>query len=79
MSDAYIDEEIKPEEDPFSPENVGTLQFITLARIYDVLLVQLQLDHPEAAQQLLKHHAEGSLLGPQPFLNGRFIFDEDDA
>lgn len=65
-----------PEDNPFSPENVQILQFITLARIYDVLMVQLQANNPEIAAQVLEHHKAGTLLGPQPILNGTFLSDE---
>lgn len=71
--------DINEEDNPFSPENVQVLQFITLARIYDVLMVNLQLSNPEAAKQVLAHHKAGTLLGPQPVLNGIFLSDEPDS
>lgn len=71
-------EDIKDIEDidPFAPGNVEVLQYITLARIYDVLMVQLQASNPEIAAQVLEHHKAGTLLGPQPVLNGTFLSDD---
>ena len=59
--------------DPFSPENIGVLHFITLARIYDVLMADLTNSDPEAAKRILKLHAEGKLMGPPPNMTGEFL------
>lgn len=75
-STEQVDINSEEEYNPFSPENVQILQFITLARIYDVLMVNLQTSNPEAAAQVLEHHKAGTLLGPQPILNGRFLSDD---
>jgi len=60
-------------QDPFSPQNVQILQFITLSRIYDVLMAVLSNTDPEAAKNVLKLHAEGKLLGPPPNMTGEFL------
>lgn len=61
--------------DPFSPENLPILQFITTARILDVLMTLLTEKNPEAAEQLLNLHAEGNLIYTAPAFNGQFIAD----
>jgi len=63
--------------DPFAQENIGVLHFIMLGRIYDALVMNLQLNDPEVAKTLLEVHASGALLGPQPFFNGQFLANED--
>lgn len=69
------------EDDPFDYRNVGTLQFIMLSRIYDILMLDLQGRNPEAAKQLLDLHSQGYILGPPPAMNGEFLTDvkEDDT
>lgn len=61
-------------DDPFSPENVQVLQYITLARIYDVLMASLTLENPETANQILELHRVGKLLGPPPGFTGEFMY-----
>lgn len=60
-------------EDPFSDENIKILNFITLARIYDVLMAQLTESNPEAANAILELHRTGKLLGPPPGFDGTFL------
>lgn len=62
--------------DPFSPENVGALNAIINMRIYDALIALLREQNPEAASDLLKMHYEGTIVGPEPRLNGQFLTDE---
>lgn len=76
MTSEQVDNENEVDFDPFSPDNVQILQYITLARIYDVLMVNLQASNPEIAAQLLEHHRQGTIVGPQPILNGKFLSDE---
>ena len=61
--------------DPFHPDNVGTLNFIMLARIYDLMLLDLEARNPEAAKRVLEIHSRGALLGVPPELNGEFLSD----
>lgn len=64
------------EENPLSPENVGTIQFIMLARIYDLLMVDLMDRKPEVAKKVIAAHAQGTVLGTAPILNGSFLESE---
>lgn len=66
-------ESIDISADPFSPENIQILQYITLARIYDVLVTNLTKTDPEAANQILELHRTGKLLGPPPGFDGTFL------
>lgn len=59
--------------DPFSPENIQVLHYITLARIYDVLMANLTETNPEAANSILELHRTGKLLGPPPGFDGTFM------
>ena len=61
--------------DPFHPDNVGTLNYIMLARIYDLLMLDLDARFPEKAKQVLDLHAKGYILGTPPVLNGEFLVD----
>lgn len=67
-----MDETTAP-EDPFSEENIKILHFITLARIYDVLMAMLTETSPETAKKILDLHASGKLLGPPPNMSGEFL------
>lgn len=62
-------------QDPFSKENIDIVQFITLARIYDVLLALLQEADADVAGRLLEIHSMGGLMGPSPKFSGAFITD----
>lgn len=62
-------------DDPFSPENIGILQFIMLSRIYDLLMLDLDMRNPEAAKKVLEIHRRGALMGVPPVLNGEFLSD----
>lgn len=61
--------------DPFSQEHLPIVQFITTARILDVLMTLLTETNPGAAQDLLALHAEGNLIYTAPAFNGNFIAD----
>lgn len=61
--------------DPYTPENIQIIQYITLARIYDVLMAMLTIQDKNKATQLLELHAQGKLLGPTPEFDGSFITD----
>lgn len=56
-------------DDPFSPENTGVVQTITLLRIYDVMLADFVERHPKAGKKLLERHARGGFLAPPPAFN----------
>lgn len=76
-----LEEEFEPEAlgetyDAFAPENIGTVHFIQLGRIYDVLMGIYTHLNPVAAENLLNLHLEGSLMGPSPLFNGKFVSDE---
>lgn len=75
MSEDLAEAVMEEVKDPFSDEHVGTVQAITLMRCYDVLMTLLQLQSPEKAEDLLKLHAAGVLVGPSPALSGDFVFD----
>jgi len=62
--------------DPFAPENVGAIAYITQARIYDVMIAILMELNEEAANNLLEIHSHGALVGPSPSFVGNFITDE---
>lgn len=64
-------------QDPFSPENIGVIQFIMLARIYDLLMLDLADRRPEAAAKVSEAHHKGSLLGVVPVMNGQFLRSEE--
>lgn len=64
------------QEDPLHPENVGAIQFIMLARIYDLLMVDLMDRKPEVAKKIVEAHANGTILGTAPILNGTFLESE---
>jgi hypothetical protein len=63
------------EFDPYAPENIGGLQFITLARIYDALMGIYSHLNPGAAKDLLELHASGVLVGSAPIFEGNFVTD----
>lgn len=65
-----VDENTTP--NPFAPENIGIVQFIMLARIYDLLMVSLNESRPEVANKVLEAHRKGTILGTAPVLNGEF-------
>jgi hypothetical protein len=72
-------EDTAPEQqDPFSPENIGILQFIMLARIYDLLMIDLNERRPEVANRVLDAHRKGAILGSAPVLSGQFLASEDE-
>jgi hypothetical protein len=62
--------------DPFAPEHVGAISFITQARLYDLLMAILGELNTDAAANLLEIHSAGALAGPSPSFNGNFITDE---
>lgn len=78
-----LTDEIREDEttaqDPFSPENIGILQFIMLARIYDLLMLDLNDRKPEVANRVLEAHRKGAILGSAPVLSGEFLSDESTA
>jgi hypothetical protein len=61
--------EHNPNMDPFSPENVGVVQAITLLRIYDVLLAGFMQKYPVAGKRLMEKHAKGGFMAPPPAFN----------
>lgn len=63
-------------QDPFSERNLAIQQFITSARIYDVLLALLKLEDAGTARDLLELHSQGMLLGSAPSFAGTFLTDE---
>ena len=63
-------------QDPFAPDNIGTVNFIMQARIYDVLSAILLELNEDAAQNLLEMHMQGIIVGPSPQLNGVFVADK---
>lgn len=63
-------------DDPFAPENIGILQFIMLARIYDLLMIDLNESRPEVANKVLEAHRKGAILGSAPVLSGQFLQSE---
>lgn len=65
-------------QDPFAPENIGILQFIMLARIYDLLMIDLNESRPEVANKVLEAHRKGAILGAAPVLSGQFLANEDE-
>lgn len=68
MEDPRLDKETV-DDDPFSPENVGVVQTITLLRIYDVMLADFVEKHPKAGQRLMEKHAKGGFFAPPPAFN----------
>lgn len=65
-------EEVNSEDevlDPLSPENAVGLSLIVQMRIYDALLALLRDADPSTAENLVKLHASGGLLGPMPYIN----------
>lgn len=64
------------QDDAFAPQNIGPITYITLARIYDVLVAILAVQSPERHRDLLEAHAKGLLLGPSPVFEGIFVTDE---
>ena len=63
--------------DPFSPENIGILHFVTLSRIYDVLMADLGERNPEVMNRIFEVHASGGLVGPPPDFSGVFLSAEE--
>ena len=59
--------------DPFAPENIGVIQFIMLARIYDLLMIDLNARNPEVANKVVEAHRKGAILGTAPVLSGEFL------
>jgi hypothetical protein len=68
MEDPRLDKETAA-EDPFSPENVGVVQTITLLRIYDVLIADFMARYPKAGEKLMERHARGGFMAPPPAFN----------
>jgi hypothetical protein len=64
--------EVEEDNDPFSPNNIGVVQFIMQARLYDVGMALLSQLDAEVASELLELHASGALMGPAPFFLGSF-------
>lgn len=62
--------------DPFAPENIPVLQFISLQRIYDALMLSNVLADFDATKRLHELHASGKLLGTSPNWDGIFAGDE---
>lgn len=73
VEDLLSSGEVEETDDPFHPDNVGTLNFIMLSRIYDLLMLDLDARYPEKAKQVLDLHLKGYILGPPPELNGEFL------
>lgn len=77
-----VDRSIKGEQidapNPFAPENIGIVQFIMLARIYDLLMVSLNEANPEVANKVLEAHRKGTILGTAPVLSGEFASNSDE-
>jgi len=71
-TEAAVDENY----DPFSPENIGIIHFITQARIYDVLMALLTESNADLARNVLEAHAGGTLISTAPLFNGTFVTDE---
>lgn len=65
-------------DNPFDPANVGTINFIMLARIYDLLLLDLMDRKPETAKKVLEAHRRGAIMGTAPVLSGDFLSDPAD-
>lgn len=63
-------------DDPFAEENIGVVTFIMLARIYDVLLADLETRDEGAVKEILSAHSKGHLLSVPPILSGRFLAQE---
>lgn len=72
---APVEEENTEVDDAFSSDNIGTIQFIQLSRIYDVLIAILTLQDKDVAKDLLELHSQGNIVTPQPVFNGNFISD----
>lgn len=70
-----MSEEIE-EVDPYSEENIKVLQWVTQARIYDVLLAILHQLNKDVADDLLEVHGNGALMSSAPVFTGMFISDE---
>lgn len=51
-------------------------QTVILMRIYDTMFALLQQENSAMAEDLIKFHADGTILGPIPALNGTFVFNE---
>lgn len=73
-NDPFAEDEAS--QNPFSPENIGILQFIMLARIYDLLMIDLNEKNPEVANKVLEAHRKGAILGTAPVLSGQFLESE---
>lgn len=52
------------------------IQTVLLMRIYDVLFGILQSSNKELAEDIMRIHADGTILAPSPLFNGTFIFNE---
>lgn len=65
--------------DPFSPQNIPVLSFITLQRIYDALMLSNVLKDFDATKKLHELHAQGKLLGTSPNWDGIFEGDGPSA
>ena len=47
-------------------ENLAVVNYITMTRIYDALIVLLRNINPEEAKALVEAHEKGILLAPPP-------------
>ena len=54
------------------------IMMITLLRIYDVLMAQLAVDNPNAAQRLEEIHAQGQLAAVEPLLSSEPFLEEQE-
>jgi len=48
------------------PDDLSPAILITLLRLYDVLMTQLQRSDPESAERIWAVHSEGKILSPEP-------------
>jgi len=73
----YAGDPESEEFDPFAPENIPVLQFITLQRIYDALMLNNVFQDFDATKKLHELHSNGKLLGTSPNWDGIFEGDSD--
>lgn len=66
---AELDDAGVENTDPFSPENVPSVNLVVNMRIYDVLMaIYTHLDE-DGAEALHNLHEDGKILGALPYLN----------
>jgi hypothetical protein len=63
---AELEDNIEPDDSPFSSENAPGLNLIVNMRIYDVLMGLYMEQAPEKATALMEMHAEGKILTALP-------------